>query len=287
MKKIQKIFAFSLFMILSVVIFAFCCQAAEYKGSLPEGLNWTYDSESETLTVGGKGKMKNFSSAAEAPWYKYKDNIKSVVISSGVRSIGMRAFYAYPSLTNISLTDSVEAVYGAAFYNCKNLVKISFKGNEYYRERIKVGKNNEYFTAAAVTYKAQDHIHSYEKWEVLTAASLKNNGQKVAQCHLCGDVYIYSSIPKIAKINTSSRYFSYTSKSIAADFKVTDKNGDTLINGTDYNVNFEDKVNIGKHKATLTFKGNYTVFIITFCRRKSKVLLVKAAVTVSLFPGTR
>ena len=258
MNKTKYIFVLLTFMVFSVALFGFRSQAATVSGYLSDGLNWSYDSDVETLTVSGKGKMENFSSASEAPWYNYRENIKSVVLTAGVRSIGMRAFCGYPSLTVVSLTDSIETVYGAAFYNCKNLVKVFFNGNEFYRERIKVGKNNEYFTAAAVVYKAQDHIHTYEKWEVVTPASVKNNGQKVAECYLCSCVYIYETIPKIAAINMSSRYFSYTSKSIGADFKVTDKNGEILSPDEDYNIKLEDKSNIGKHKATLTFKGCYT-----------------------------
>ena len=77
-----------------------------------------------TLTITGTGKMYNYSSDNLPPWYQYKDRICSVVIQSGITSIGAYAFYECDKFTNIVIPDSVNSIGDYAFYTCQSLKRV-------------------------------------------------------------------------------------------------------------------------------------------------------------------
>ena len=60
-------------------------------GMCGDKTSWLLDN-SGTLTVSGFGDMNSWTSSDLVPWNNYKDNIKAVVILSGVTSVGERAF---------------------------------------------------------------------------------------------------------------------------------------------------------------------------------------------------
>ena len=95
------------------------------KGSCGAGVIWTL--ENETLTISGNGKMSDFSSSGNTPsWYIYKDNIKKVIIESGVTHIGNYAFYQYANLEEVLLSEGLLSIGGYSFNGCSKLVSIDF-----------------------------------------------------------------------------------------------------------------------------------------------------------------
>ncbi|MCD7746703.1 MAG: leucine-rich repeat protein [Lachnospiraceae bacterium] len=87
-------------------------------------VTWSYSSTNKRLTISGTGAMANYTSSTSMPWYDYIDSITSVVISSGVTSIGSRAFYDCSNLTSVSIASSVTAIRNYAFYNCSSLTSV-------------------------------------------------------------------------------------------------------------------------------------------------------------------
>lgn len=85
-------------------------------GSCGTGVTYTLDIEG-VLTISGNGAMKNYyyTSSLNAPWHSYGSQIKTVVISNGVTSIGEYAFYLC-SLTSISIPESVTSIGNYAFH---------------------------------------------------------------------------------------------------------------------------------------------------------------------------
>ena len=59
-----------------------------------------------------------------APWYKYREQITSVVIGEGVTGIGSYAFYACAKLSNVGLPDGMEKIGSGAFRGCTSLEAI-------------------------------------------------------------------------------------------------------------------------------------------------------------------
>ena len=83
---------------------------------------WSLNS-SRVLTISGSGDMANY--VYNQPWNSYKDNITSVVIESGVTSIGNRAFRDCTGLTSVTIPASVTSIGEYAFYACKGLTSIA------------------------------------------------------------------------------------------------------------------------------------------------------------------
>ncbi|SCQ22455.1 leucine-rich repeat domain-containing protein [Tannerella forsythia] len=60
---------------------------------------WEYAAATRTLTVGGTGAMPDFNSFDDQPWKDVREKIKTVVIETGVTSIGNEAFTNCEKLT--------------------------------------------------------------------------------------------------------------------------------------------------------------------------------------------
>lgn len=99
-------------------------------------LKWVLDADG-TLTINGMGDMCDWiyfsdpsATFSPTPWDDYISNgigdeieIKNVVIEDGVTSIGNSAF-AYTSLSNIEIPDSVKSINYGTFRYCSSLSSI-------------------------------------------------------------------------------------------------------------------------------------------------------------------
>jgi hypothetical protein len=79
----------------------------------------------DTLTISGAGAMPDYTLASPAPWYSFRDSVKTVVIELGVTGIGSYAFYGSDSITSIALSDSVKIIGSLAFAGCHRLDSIA------------------------------------------------------------------------------------------------------------------------------------------------------------------
>ena len=98
--------------------------AETYTGSCGDNVTYTFDPTTGTLSISGTGKMMNYFSATNVPWYEYRESIKEVTISSGITSIGNDAFYGCTGLTSIVIPDSVTSIGDVAFAECSGLTSI-------------------------------------------------------------------------------------------------------------------------------------------------------------------
>ena len=94
------------------------------------GVTWqltenTDGSSTYTLTISGSGAMKDFQFGSHQPWYSFQKQITSVVISSGITSIGNSAFALFANLTHVDIADSVISIGLDAFYYCSSLTNIT------------------------------------------------------------------------------------------------------------------------------------------------------------------
>ena len=95
------------------------CGISPYEGDL----TWSYDPSSKKLTItkvsGTMGRMNNYTSASEQPWYSYRYYIQTVVLD-GVKVIGQYAFAGLSNLTSVTIPSSVQTIGAYAFYQCRN-----------------------------------------------------------------------------------------------------------------------------------------------------------------------
>ncbi|MCR4692120.1 MAG: leucine-rich repeat protein [Lachnospiraceae bacterium] len=101
-------------------------------GEWDTNLTWEITPDG-TLTISGSGAMKSVSNASDYPWYAYREDVKNVVLSSGITSVGNKAFAKdYPNLTAVEIADTVKsfpAASNAAFGNNTALTSVTFAGD--------------------------------------------------------------------------------------------------------------------------------------------------------------
>jgi len=113
MKKLKHTLLGTAMMILSANTFAQVVDGGT-TGSLTWQITGTYPTY--TLTISGNDTMPNYT-ASNMPWYSYRSTIKTIVIDSGVTTIGDYAFY-YCSVTSVTIPNNVTTIGDYAFYYC-------------------------------------------------------------------------------------------------------------------------------------------------------------------------
>ena len=93
--------------------------------ALASAEGWSFDEATGTLTLDGSGAMKEYTSAAEAPWYSCRDSIAHLVVKSGVTSLSSYAFVGCQNLEDITLPDTLQTIGTMTFYGCDNLNNVT------------------------------------------------------------------------------------------------------------------------------------------------------------------
>ena len=125
-------------LVLALCAGAFILFSPGSSGECGNGVKWKYNLLNKTLTVSGKGEMTNFNDIGlDPPWFEnYRQSVKSVVIRSGVTSVGDFAFdgmgiesvslpeglvyigksaFAFSELSQVALPESLETIGEGAF----------------------------------------------------------------------------------------------------------------------------------------------------------------------------
>ena len=107
------------------------CGAETNEGGA-ESVAWSLD-DSGVLTISGTGDMADYDfdfdfgawQGQKAPWDAYAAVITSVIIESGVTSIGEQAFKGCTQLTSVTIPDRVTSIGEQAFSSCTNLTSVT------------------------------------------------------------------------------------------------------------------------------------------------------------------
>ena len=119
-KKMFTLWMTGLFLLLTTL------GAAAQNSGTTGPLNWNYDAGTKTLTITGTGAMPDFADFNDQPWKDVREKIKTVVIETGVTSIGNRAFTGCEALTSVTLPESgLETIGEKAFMGCEKLLSIT------------------------------------------------------------------------------------------------------------------------------------------------------------------
>lgn len=92
-------------------------------GKWGEEINWEL-TEDGTLNITGTGAMPDMFGRF-LPWEDSKDQIKKIVISDGIETIGSAAFSRCSELCGVVIPDSVRMIGESAFYSCTSLTEIT------------------------------------------------------------------------------------------------------------------------------------------------------------------
>ncbi len=99
------------------------------KGKCGKKVKWSFNKKKRTLTISGKGAMKNYyvddEGYSNTPWDKYSEYINKIVVSKGITTVGAYAFSDLTNVTSVSLPNSLKVINHNAFYDCANLRKVT------------------------------------------------------------------------------------------------------------------------------------------------------------------
>lgn len=100
-----------------------------------------------------KGDMYNFKEG-NAPWCKWRNDIKTVSVERYVTYLGTYAFYNCPNLTEINFnSDWVTEIGQRAFYSCNSLSDIYYDGSEEEWNNIDIhSSNNSVLNSCKIHY---------------------------------------------------------------------------------------------------------------------------------------
>lgn len=98
---------------------------AAHSGVCGENATWNLDTDSGRLTISGTGPMYDYEGLGEQPWIHISDSIRSVVVESGVTSIGNAAFSDCEKLKSAVIESSVTRIGDNAFTSCFSLSDVT------------------------------------------------------------------------------------------------------------------------------------------------------------------
>lgn len=124
-------------------------------GECGDSLKWVLDSNG-VLTIGGTGKMQDYSSTTDAPWNADKDKIKYAAIRADVTSIGSYAFKNCNMLEAIVIPDSVTTIGIGAFFQCDSLKDISYNWRQEAWNKIEMEEEDNISWIKAATIHCTD-----------------------------------------------------------------------------------------------------------------------------------
>lgn len=98
-------------------------KAVTYVGNCGENAKWTLNLKKGSLTISGSGAINSFDEK-ETPWFKYRDEIKRIIISDSITSIGDNVFSFLDKTEKVSVPGSLKTIGYKAFYGCADLKEI-------------------------------------------------------------------------------------------------------------------------------------------------------------------
>ena len=128
MKK-RRGFALALVLCFALSLFVFNGTAyAAQSGNLGNGLSWEFDEDTGTLTIIGNGTLQ-LPTGASAPWAKFADRIKGLVIGEGISIIKDSVFANLTNLNKVTLPKSIKTIEKGAFSGCDKITQVQAAGN--------------------------------------------------------------------------------------------------------------------------------------------------------------
>lgn len=114
---------------LTVLLSAFSAKA-DNSGDCGDGVTYTYNTATKTLIINksgeGTGAMNDyyFTGKNTSPWNSYRNDIQTIIVESGVTSIGEYSFY-FCNATSVEIAESVTSIGYGAFKDCKKITSLS------------------------------------------------------------------------------------------------------------------------------------------------------------------
>ena len=127
MKKIVSLILSLVFLMTASLSLGISASAETYSGDCGTNgsdLRWQLDTASGTLTITGSGEMRDYS-YTDTPWYSYRAELKNVIWSADMTTVGSYAFCGCSALKEIVIPSNVTKIGNSAFSFCDGLKRVS------------------------------------------------------------------------------------------------------------------------------------------------------------------
>ena len=219
------------------------------------GDNATWDFSNGILTISGQGAIsvtedENYRSPvssiggqvfySDTAWKSIKNQVKKIVIKSGITSICEKAFTSLPALKEVEVENGVIKIGAEAFAYCNNLEKVTLPAS------ISVIGEDIVWTGSYWTYDGS-HVNYATIYAPYGSAAI-TYAQKNKVSYAC-------DLSGAAVTGINSKY-TYTGSSLKPKPTVTLGNK-KLTAGSDYEVTYSKNKNVGTATVKITGIGNY------------------------------
>jgi len=104
-----------------------------------ESVTFDFDESNGRLIISGTGNMYEFNGSYTPPWSSYKSSIKSVVITTGVTSVGSYSFSGCIRIESVTIGSSVISIGSHSFSGCTGIKSVT------------IGSAGTFFGSSALT----------------------------------------------------------------------------------------------------------------------------------------
>lgn len=158
------------------------------KGSCGSGVSYSFDSKTGTLTIKGKGAMKDYDPNSNKSPFSGREEIRSVVFEDGVTSVGQWAFYDCYGIQSAEFGKGMKTISDYAFYGCVGLAdmamqpdSVTYIGIEAFAHCQAMKEINIPDSVTTVKYQAFDDTGYY-----LDKKNWENNVLYIGHCLYAG-----------------------------------------------------------------------------------------------------
>ncbi|MCR5844946.1 MAG: leucine-rich repeat protein [bacterium] len=196
------------------VIYYVSRYASETTGSCGDGVTYSIDMETGTLTLSGMGATNDYGNSMFSPFSPYRWYIKTLIVEEGITGLGSCLTAGFTNCTSVSLPSTLERIGWADFANYEKLKEITLPssvaridGQAFSNtglETINYLGTMEQWAAVVVSNQGNDilgtdalviqgHTHNFVKVES-HAATCGAAGYDVYECS-CGSSYNQETEP--------------------------------------------------------------------------------------------
>ena len=238
---------------------------------------WTlYDSG--TLVISGKGQMTDYilnggTYSTDAPWFNDRASVKSIIVESGITTVGANAFYACSNATSAVIPEGIASIGDGAFEYCNLASFTAHEGVMSIGDYAFVSNNN------LTTVNLPATLESVGEWAFDDCTSLskviyagaKSEWKKIAiednNAPLLNAEIVYLKVEaegiEISSLPSKLEYAYGESLSLdGIVVKVYFSDG-TVAETTEYTVSEFNKYSYGKQTLTVFYGELFTEFSVT------------------------
>ena len=103
--------------------------AKDDNGKCGPNIEYKFEAGTGTLTLSGNGKMSDYTKWGTTPWFEYRNQIKSIVVSEGITSLSNGTFYGCKNAESILLPESLQEIGWDTFRYCCSVKTITIPKN--------------------------------------------------------------------------------------------------------------------------------------------------------------